>query len=47
MKPAMQVEELQYQSHILSGSNRGAKSTNNSEDINWKTGGFVDEEYDY
>jgi hypothetical protein len=48
MKPTMRVVKMQHRQHILAGSGlRGVKSVNNSENINWKDGGFVDGEDDY
>ena len=48
MKPTMRVVQLKYQQHILIESDlRGVKSVNNSENINWKDGGFADGEDDY
>ena len=47
MKPAMRVVQLQHKSHILAGSNFGAKSVSNSDGIGWQTDGFSSGEGDY
>lgn len=47
MKPAMQVVQLQQRTHILAGSGgQGAKSLNNTEGFNMKSGGFDDSDDD-
>ena len=47
-KPAMQVVLLQQHTHILAGSGggQGAKSLNNTEGFNMKSGGFDDDDVD-
>jgi hypothetical protein len=48
MKPTMRVVKMQHRQHILAGSGPfGAKGVSNSENINWKDGGFADGEDDY
>lgn len=46
IKPAMRVVKLQHQ-NIICTSPYGAKGVSNGDGINWKDGGFDDNEGDY
>lgn len=43
----MKVVELQHQSLLMAGSPFGANSVSSSETLNWKNGGFDNNEEDY
>lgn len=47
MKPAMRVVQLQQQHIICSSPDGYAKGVSNSKGIDWKDGGFGDQDGDY